>query len=57
MVDQREKPGFLGDFAGCPGIMEMARGEACGCPGTEKFGPKIRITLLAKKVTKGVKKG
>jgi hypothetical protein len=30
--------------------MEMARGEARGCPGNEEFGPKIGIKLLAKKV-------
>jgi len=32
--------------------MEKARSKACGCPRTEKFGPKIRIKLLAKKVAR-----
>jgi len=37
--------------------MKSARSKACGCPGSGKFGPEIRMSLLAKKVAMGVKKG
>jgi hypothetical protein len=37
--------------------MKKARSKAWGCPGYEKFEPKMKDPLLAKKVAMGVKKG